>query len=135
MLKRLSKYFFNGFAILLPIIVTIWILYAVFNFLDGIVGGFVKDFTGYEIRGLGVISVVALSFIVGWLTSYLLGKELVHLTETILYRLPVVNTVYSSVKKMNEVLFLQRKTKIRRRVCAVEYPRKGIWSQRRGYDG
>jgi len=128
MFKRLGKYFFNGFVTLLPIIITIWVLYVVFNFLDGIVGGLVKDITGRDIKGLGILSVIILSFIIGWLTTYLIGKEIVYLAEEIMHRLPVVNTIYSSVKKINEVLFLQKGKRIEKRVCIVEYPRKGIYS-------
>jgi len=128
MLKKLSKIFLSGFFTLLPVIITIWILTIVFSFSDGILGGFIKDWTGRSIPGIGILVIIIASFIVGVISNYLLGKEFIHLSEEILNKLPIVNTVYASAKKINEVLFMQKDKALQKKVCAVEYPRKGIWS-------
>ena len=128
MLKKISKVFFTGFFTLLPIIITIWVLTILFSFTDGILGGFVKDWTGYSIPGIGIAIILLASLLLGLISNYLLGKEFIHLSEEILNKLPIVNTIYASAKKVNEVLFLQKQKGNGKRVCAVEYPRKGIWS-------
>lgn len=128
MLKKLSKVFFTGFFILLPIIITIWVLGILFTFVDGILGSYIKDWTGHSIPGIGIAIILAASFLLGLISNYILGKEFIHLSEEILNKLPIVNTVYASAKKINDVLFLQKQRGNGKRVCIVEYPRKGIWS-------
>ena len=128
MFKKLGKIIISGFFILLPLIITIWVLTFLFDFTDGILRGPVQALLGYSIPGIGIIAILVFSFMLGLISNYILGKEFIHLSEEIINKLPIINTVYASVKKVNEVLFLQRGKEVRRRVCAVEYPRKGIWS-------
>jgi uncharacterized membrane protein len=128
MLKKLGKIFVSGFFTLLPLIITIWILTFIFSFADGVLGGFVKEYTGHYIPGVGIAIIILASLLVGLISNYFLGKELIYLSEEILNKLPIVNTVYASAKKINEVLFMQKEKSNGKRVCAVEYPRKGIWS-------
>jgi uncharacterized membrane protein len=128
MLKRLGRIFISGFFTLLPIIITIWVLTVMFSFADGILGGYMQKWTGMNIPGLGIIVIIIASFIVGVLSHYFLGQEFIHLSEEIINKLPIVNTVYSSAKKINDVLFMQKEKGNGKRVCFVEYPRKGIWS-------
>lgn len=125
---RLSKYFFNGLATLIPIVVTIWLLTIIFTFLDGILGPIIGRLLGIQIPGMGILSALFFILIVGYITTYVFGKRIVSFGEHILYRLPLVNALYSSIKQINEILFLQKETHAFRRVCAVEYPRKGIYS-------
>ena len=128
MLKKLGKIIISGFFILLPLMITIWILTVLFDFADGILRGPVQALIGFSIPGIGIIAILVFSFLLGSISNYILGKEFIHLSEEIINKLPIVNTVYASVKKMNEVLFLQKGKEVQRRVCAVEYPRKGIYS-------
>ena len=128
MLKKIGKIIITGFFILLPVIITIWVLTILFDFTDGILRGYVQAFTGYHVPGIGIIVILIVSFLLGLISNYILGKEFIHLSEEIINKLPIVNTVYASVKKINDVLFLQKGKETQRRVCVVEYPRKGIWS-------
>lgn len=128
MLKKLGKIFVTGFFTLLPIIITIWVLTVLFSFTDGILGSYIKEWTGRSFPGIGIAIILVASFLIGLISNYILGKEFIHLSEEILNKLPIVNTVYASAKKINEVLFLQKTRGNGKRVCAVEYPRKGIWS-------
>lgn len=128
MLKKMGKIFISGFFILLPIIITIWVMTIIFSFADGVLGGFVRDITGTYYPGVGIAIILVISFLVGVLSNYILGKELIYLSEEVLNKLPLINTIYASAKKINEVLFSEKDTAVKKRVCAVEYPRKGIWS-------
>jgi uncharacterized membrane protein len=127
MFKKFGKIFISGFFILLPIIITVWVLTLIFSFADGVLGGYVQELTGKYYPGLGIAIILLLSFLIGFISNYFLGKELIYLSEEVLNKLPVVNTIYASAKKINEVLFSQKETSAKK-VCAVEYPRKGIWS-------
>jgi uncharacterized membrane protein len=128
MLKKLGKIIISGFFILLPVIITIWVLTILFDFTDGILRGYVQTFTGYSIPGIGIFAILTASLLLGLISNYILGKEFIHLSEEIINKLPIINTIYASVKKVNEVLFLQKGKETQKRVCVVEYPRKGIYS-------
>ncbi|MEE8638499.1 MAG: DUF502 domain-containing protein [Candidatus Margulisiibacteriota bacterium] len=118
----------RGLITLLPLLVTIWLLMVLFNFLDGILGTILTAVIGRHIPGLGLIAMILLIFLVGFFATYIIGAQLFKLGEEILYRVPIVKSVYSAVKQLNDVLFMQKSAEEFRRACIVEYPRKGIWS-------
>jgi len=128
MWKSFGRYFLNGLITLLPAFVTIWLVWLIFTFADGFLGGMIAASTGFYFPGLGILVALALILFVGFLTTYVLGKRILWRLEKILYRLPLVNAIYSSMKQVNKILFLQKETKAFRRACAVQYPRKGIYS-------
>ena len=132
MWQRISGYFLRGLITLLPLFVTIWLLYSMFaftyNFLDSILGNFITLFLGHPIPGLGFIITIALIFAVGYFATYIISAKLFKFGEELLYRVPLVKSVYSAVKQINDMLFTQKTSEEYRRACLVEYPRKGIWS-------
>ncbi len=128
MWQKISGYFLRGLITLLPLLVTIWLLMVLFNFLDGILGTILTAVIGRHIPGLGLIAMILLIFLVGFFATYIIGAQLFKLGEEILYRVPIVKSVYSAVKQLNDVLFMQKSAEEFRRACIVEYPRKGIWS-------
>lgn len=128
MWQRISAYFFRGLITLLPLLITIWLLYFIFTFLDGILGNVIALITGHSYPGLGFALTVLIIFLVGFFATYIIGAELFKLGEWVLYRLPIVKSIYSAVKQINDVLFMQKSAEEYRRACLVEYPRKGIWS-------
>jgi uncharacterized membrane protein len=128
MWQKISGYFLRGLITLLPLLVTIWLLMILFNFLDGILGTILTAIIGRHIPGLGLIAMILLIFLVGFFATYIIGAQLFKLGEEILYRVPIVKSVYSAVKQLNDVLFMQKSAEEYRRACIVEYPRKGIWS-------
>lgn len=128
MWKNLSNYFIRGLITLLPLLVTIWMLNFLFSFLDSILGTFVTLFIGRPVPGLGLFLTILLVFVVGFFATHLIGAQLFRLGEEFLFRVPIVKSIYSGVKQINDVLFHQKSADEYRRACLVEYPRKGIWS-------
>jgi uncharacterized membrane protein len=128
MWQKISGYFLRGLITLLPLIVTIWLLMTLFNFLDGILGTLLTAIIGRHIPGLGLVVIILLIFLVGFFATYIIGAQLFKLGEEILYRVPIVKSIYSAVKQINDVLFMQKTAEEYRRACLIEYPRKGIWS-------
>ena len=122
MLKKIGKIFLTGFFTLLPILITIWVLTVLFSFADGILGGYIQQLTGRYYPGMGIVVILLASVLIGLISNYLLGQEFIQLGEDILNKLPIVNTIYSSAKKINDVLFMQKEKGNGKRVCAVEYP-------------
>jgi len=128
MWHKISGYFFRGLITLLPLLITIWLLYFIFTFLDGILGNVITLTTGKSYPGLGFALTVIIIFLTGFFATYIIGARLFKFGEWILYRLPIVKSIYSAVKQINDVLFMQKSADEYRRACLVEFPRKGIWS-------
>ncbi|MBN2057681.1 MAG: DUF502 domain-containing protein [Candidatus Saganbacteria bacterium] len=128
MWQKISGYFLRGLITLLPLLVTIWLLYFIFTFLDSILGNIITLIAGKPIPGLGLVITLALILVVGFFATYIIGAQIFKLGEEILYRVPIVKSVYSAVKQINDMLFMQKATEEYRRACLIEYPRKGIWS-------
>ncbi|MCG5055083.1 MAG: DUF502 domain-containing protein [Myxococcales bacterium] len=93
-MKRLMSYFLRGIVFLVPIGLTVWLLFGAVHSVDS----WARDQLRLPFPGLGVVvTIVAITF-VGFLASNLLTKRLVHALERIIDRLPVVKLLHGSVK-------------------------------------
>jgi uncharacterized membrane protein len=128
MWQKISAYFVRGLITLLPLLVTIWLLWFLFTFFDSILGNILAALLGRPIPGLGLLITIILIFITGYFATYIIGARLFKFGEELLYRVPIVKSIYSAAKQINDVLFAQKNVEEYRRACIVEYPRKGIWS-------
>jgi uncharacterized membrane protein len=128
MWAKLSNYFLRGLITLLPLLVTIWLLWFMFSFLDGILGNIIALYVGHPLPGLGFIITIISIFITGYFATHVFGVKVLELGEQILYRVPIVKSIYISAKLINDVLFIHKGTEEFRRACIIEYPRKGIYS-------
>jgi uncharacterized membrane protein len=105
---KISGYFLRGLITLLPLLVTIWLLYFIFTFFDSILGNIITLIVGRHIPGLGFVITIVLIMLVGFFATYIIGAQLFKLGEEILYRVPIVKSIYSAVKQINDVLFMQK---------------------------
>jgi len=128
MWHKISGYFLRGLITLLPLLVTIWLLYFMFTFLDSILGNLITMVTGKHMPGLGLLLTAILIFLVGFFATFIISAQLFKLGEELLCRVPIVKSIYSGVKQINDVLFLQKHADEYRRACLIEYPRKGLWA-------
>lgn len=128
MWQKLSTSFIRGLITLLPLLVTIWLLWFMYTFLDGILGNIIAMFIGHPVPLVGFVLIMLLILLTGYFTTYIVGARLFKFGEELLYRIPIVKSIYSSAKQVNDVLFQEKKAEEYRRACIVEYPRKGIWS-------
>jgi len=126
--QRMGTYFFRGLITLLPLLVTIWLLWFMYSFLDGILGNIIAAFVGRPVPLLGFVIIISLIFLTGYFTAHIIGARLFKLGESLLLHIPIVKNVYAAAKQVNEVLFTHKGAEEFRRACLVEYPRKGIWS-------
>lgn len=128
MMQKLSATFFRGLIILLPTLITIWLLYFCYSFLDGILGNIISLFTRHYIPGVGLVLILLLIFFTGLIAPNLFGQRMIKWGDKMMNGIPVVKSIYSSVKQVNDVLFMQKETTAFNRACILEYPRKGVWS-------
>lgn len=118
----------RGLITLLPLLVTLWLLYFLFTFLDSILGNLITLITGRHMPGLGLLLTLILIFFVGFFATFIISAQLFKLGEEMLCRVPIIKSIYTGVKQINDVLFMQKHADEYRRACLIEYPRKGVWS-------
>ena len=128
----LRKYLITGLLVWLPLAATVIIIKVVIDLLDKTIllippGWRPEEVLGISIPFYGVIVGVAVLLITGMLTANLFGRRLVKFWESILGRIPVVRTIYTSVKQVLETI-LTSNGKSFRKVVLIEFPRKGVWS-------
>jgi uncharacterized membrane protein len=102
-MKRLVKYFLKGLVIFVPIALTVFLLIWAFTSLDGI---FPEDFP----PGLGILLIVILITVIGFIASNFLGRRIFALVEKVFTGLPLVKLLYSAVKDMIEAFAGEKKS-------------------------
>jgi uncharacterized membrane protein len=128
----MKKYFITGLLIWIPIVVTIWVLKFIFDFLDQslllLPTAFqTESWLGVHIPGLGAILTIGVVFATGFLATNFVGAKLVDLWHDVLNRIPVVNSIYSSVKQISDTLFSSSGQAFSKAVL-VQWPHEGAWT-------
>jgi uncharacterized membrane protein len=128
----MRKYFITGLLILVPLAITAWVLNLVISTMDQSLL-FVPErwqprtLIGFDIPGLGTLLTVIIVFLTGLLTNNLVGNYVVRLWEKLLTRIPVVSSLYSSVKQVSDTLFSSSGNAFRKAVL-VPYPHQNSWT-------
>jgi len=127
-----KKYLITGLLIWIPLVITIWVLKLVVDVLDQSLLLLPEDlrterWIGVHIPGLGAILTVAIVFGTGVFATNFFGAQLVELWHQILQRIPVVNSIYSSVKQISDTLFSSSGQAFRKALL-VQWPHPGTWT-------
>ncbi len=126
------RYFITGLLIWVPIGITLWVLDLVITTMDLSLSLLPQTWQpvallGRHVPGLGALLTVLVIFATGVLATNFLGQRLVRIWEGLLSRIPIVRTIYSSVKQVSDTL-LSPQGNAFRKALLVEYPRKGSWT-------
>jgi len=132
MFKSLRRYLVTGVIIWVPVIVTVLVVRFLLRLMDRTLVVIPPAYQpeillGFKIPGLGLLLSLAILFLTGLLAANLFGRKLVSFSESILARIPLVRSVYSSAKQVAETVLSDGDTSFKR-VMLVQYPRKGVWS-------
>jgi uncharacterized membrane protein len=127
-----KKYLITGLLIWIPLVITLWVLKLIVDTLDQSLlllpeQWRTEGFLGVHIPGLGVILTLVIVFVTGVFATNFFGAQLVQLWHGILHRIPVVNSIYSSVKQISDTLFSSSGQAFRKALL-VEWPRPGMWT-------
>jgi uncharacterized membrane protein len=129
--SRFKRYFFTGLALIMPVVVTLYVLVALFRFVDNILGRFInlylQDTLGFYIPGLGLILFFLIILLTGFLAVHFFGRNVFPAIERWFSRLPFIRQVYPSVKKIFNFVFSQDRP-IFKKVVMIQYPRQGLYS-------
>ena len=130
---RFRGYFLAGILVTAPIAITIYLTYSFFIFVDSRVRNLLPlekivppEHQYYALPGIGIIAAVLFFVLVGWFAKNFLGRLLIRISEYIVDRLPVINTVYGAIKQIFETV-MASKSDAFKDVVMFEYPRKGMW--------
>ena len=128
----MRKYFITGLLILVPLAITLWVLNAIISTMDQSLLLLPAQWrpeavVGFHIPGLGTILTLLIIFVTGLLTQNFIGNYVVSIWEALLNRIPIVNSIYSSVKQVSDTLFSSSGNAFRKAVL-VRYPHQGSWT-------
>jgi uncharacterized membrane protein len=131
-MARLRRYLFTGLVIWIPLGVTIFVFKFFIDFMDRAVillphAWQPSNLVGFNIPGLGVIMVVALLLLTGFVASNYLGRTLLGLGAELLEHIPLVRSVYSAAKQISDTMFSNKGNSFRK-VVLIRYPNKDTWS-------
>jgi uncharacterized membrane protein len=125
-IRILRRYLFTGLIVLLPVVVTAFVLWRLFFALDDILGRFVETYIGRPVPGVGLVALVALVMGIGAIASNFAGRRLIGAGETIVRRVPLMGWIYRTTKQLFSVILGERSTSFRK-VVLVNYPKEGTY--------
>lgn len=131
--QQLRRDFLTGLVVVLPMFLTIYLVWATIGFVDNKIVPLIPDrynpenVFGRNIFGFGVLVFLVFTTLFGALAKGLLGRQIVQFGENLVERTPIVRSVYNGLKQIAETIFSQSSTSFQR-ACLVEYPRRGLWA-------
>ena len=128
----MKKYFITGLLVLVPLFITVWVISGLVGMMDQSLfllpeAWRPKAQLGLEIPGMGAILTLLIIFVTGVIATNFFGKRLILVWEALLARVPVVKSIYASVKQVSDTLFSDSGNAFRQAVL-VQFPRPGAWT-------
>ncbi|MEN9537826.1 MAG: hypothetical protein RLZZ126_61 [Pseudomonadota bacterium] len=132
MMARLRKWLLAGLLVILPVVITLWVLEWIVSTLDKTLlilpGQWHPDkLLGVHVPGFGVLLALAILLTLGALASNFVGHRVLHWWNALLHRIPVVRSIYSGVKQVSDTLFSDSGNAFRKAVL-VKWPHDGLWT-------
>ncbi len=118
--------FGRGLVLVVPMVITWWILTFLFDTIDGTMSPIFDQVLGRHIPGLGFVTMIVLILLLGVVSRNLIGKYLMAGIEALIGRLPLARTIYGSMKDLMTSFSPSSKGRSFKDVVLVEYPRKGL---------
>lgn len=128
----MRRYFITGLLVLVPLFITVWVLKTLIDVMDQSLlllpmQWRPKELFERDVPGFGVIVTLVAIFLTGVIATNFIGKRLLMVWEGMLIRLPVVKSIYSSVKQVSDTLFSDSGNAFRKALL-VQFPHQGSWT-------
>ena len=131
-MATLRRYLIAGLLIWVPLGVTLFVIQLLVGFMDNVLL-FLPDqyrpdaVLGFHVPGLGLVLTVVVVLFTGMFFANFFGRRLLALWEALLARIPLVRSIYTSVKQVTATIFSTGGTSFRK-VFLIQYPRVGLWT-------
>ena len=99
-MKKLVAYFFQGLLYIAPLGITLYILYFIFNFLDGLIQGYIQRFLHIHIPGLGLVAILLFITLLGFVGKSIIFRPVSNFIGGAVRKTPVLNLIHSSIKEL-----------------------------------
>ena len=131
-MASLRKWLFAGLLVLVPLIITLWVLDWVVSTLDQTLrilptAWHPDQLFGFHVPGLGVVFALVVVLSIGALASNIIGHRLVNWWHALLHRITVVRSIYSGVKQVSDTLFSEKGNAFRKALL-VRWPQDDMWT-------
>lgn len=128
----MKKYFITGLLVLVPLFITVWVLNTLISMMDQSLLLLPQAWQpevifGRKIPGVGAILTVLIILGTGLVATNIFGKQLITIWEAFLNRVPVVKSIYNSVKQVSDTLFSDSGNAFRKALL-VQFPHQGSWT-------
>ena len=128
----LKKYLITGLLIWIPLAFTIWVLDLIVSSMDRTLLLLPplwrpESWLGFPLPGAGLLLSALVLLLTGMAAANIMGQRMVRWWERLLSRIPIVRSIYSSVKQVSDTLLSPDGHSFRRAVL-VEFPQRGQWS-------
>jgi uncharacterized membrane protein len=123
----LKRKFLAGLVVLVPVILTLKVIVWFFNFVDDQLGFMFDKVMGYHVSGLGFISAILMVFLVGIVSTNVIGKRMIWVMDTFLHKIPIFKGIYTGLKQLANA-FSPENTGSFKKFVIVEYPRLGTFA-------
>lgn len=128
-MRSFKRYFITGLLIWVPLVITVWVISLLFNTLESVVPAFLssQSLFGVPIPGFQLALVLAVVLLSGIFGANFIGRAFVDRSERLLGRIPLVRSIYNSVKQVSDTV-LGPSGQAFRQAVLVQYPRHGAWT-------
>jgi uncharacterized membrane protein len=133
MAGRLRNNFLTGLIICAPLAITVWLTFGFIRWADSWVKPYIptrynpESYLDVAVPGLGMIIAIAFITVIGFLGKNLIGRSIVSFGESVLHRMPLVRTIYKSLKQIFETVLKEQSTSFKK--CGlIEFPSPGSWT-------
>jgi uncharacterized membrane protein len=128
----MKKYLITGLLIWIPLVVTLWVIKLIVDALDQSLlllpmTWRTESVFGVHIPGLGVVITLAIVLLTGVFGTNFFGAKIIDWWHDVLHRIPVVRSIYSSIKQISDTLFSSSGQAFRKALL-VQWPRDGMWT-------
>ena len=132
MMAAVRRWLLAGLLVLVPLAITVWVLDWIVSTLDQTLQILPRHWhpdylIGVHVPGFGVLLALAIVLLIGAVASNFFGRKLVGWWDSLLGRIPIVRSIYSSVKQVSDTLFSENGNAFRKAVL-VQWPREGVWT-------
>ena len=132
MMSSIRRWLLAGLLVLVPLAITLavlnWIVATLDQTLLILPGTWHPDrLLGFHLPGFGVLLTLGIVLLMGALASNFLGRRLLLIGNALLRRIPIVRSIYSSVKQVSDTLFSENGNAFRKALL-VQWPREGVWT-------